>query len=216
VELMTDLRSFGGGVNRAPFKRSDLILAGISAIAPAAVILSGLLPVSAELRTYDLPIDFEFVLAPVGALIALIWSLIAARNRQWGSALMALSLLLFLSLPLVSVFYNVSAVYDRTWGALGYANRILTFWALKPTYDREIDGVPKSGSAIKLFVWGEDLEGGYGVAYDLEGKLARGVARLPALPSNPSNFSRGLCKITDLGSHYYLVSFGCGSRAEIR
>jgi hypothetical protein len=196
-------------MNRALFKRSDLILVGISAIAPAAVVLSGLLPVSAEVRTDDLPIDFEFVLSTVVGIIALVWSLGAARSRQWGSALLALGLLLFLLLPLVSLFYNVSTVYDRTWGRLRYANRILTFLTLKPTYDQEIDAPPKPGSAIKLFVWHEDLEGGYGVAYDPDGSLARGAARLPALPSNRSNYSRGLCKITYLGSHYYLVSFGC-------
>lgn len=96
---------------------------------------------------------------------------------------------------------------------LTHASQLAHFSTMKRTYDADVAALPPRSAHLKLFVWEMDPVGGTGVVYDRSDDIA--------LPHNrrPKNWPLGeaqypaaleeLCRIEPVGSHYYIVSFGC-------
>jgi len=192
-------------------ERGNLVLILLWIFVPAGVVLSAFMPLSPEVRTFAIPTALEFLVSGVVAFLSVIWALVLAFSAYWLQAVTAILGAFLLTLPLLATFGVATSIYQKTWGALDRANKSLTFAMLKAQYDQEIGSRPKGHAPIRLFVWHEDSEGGYGIAFDPTGKLATHAARLPPSSTNPQNFSRGLCSINSIAPDYYFVSFGCNS-----
>lgn len=177
---------------------------------PVSIAAVGALPIDDGVRD---------TLAPL-LLVLLGWPIVGIMSFFWGVGLLSdgrrLQAALAFTLPALitlSWLTTGTALSDPMFEPAYRANRFVHFLTVKRIYDREVTTLRGPEPHLKLFVWESDPIGGSGIVYDSSDDIALPKNRRPKNWAQRATTYRGaleeLCRIEAVGSHYYIVSFGC-------
>lgn len=179
---------------------------------PVGIIGVGALPIDDAARDLLLPLILLVLGWPAIAIVSLIWGVWLLIARRHVQAILAFALPVCVLLSLLSLEFTFSTPIVAVPFDL---NRLVHFLTMKRTYDREVHAPHRSVAHLQLFPWEMDPISGSGVVYDDRDDIALPKSRRPKNWAQRAPHYGGaleeLCYIKAVGSHYYIVTFGCGA-----
>lgn len=177
---------------------------------PVSIAAVGALPIDDGVRDTLVPLLLVLLAWPIAGIMSFFWVVQLLNARRWLRAALALTLPAFITL---SWFTPGAAFSDPLFQPAYRVNRFVHFVSVKRIYDREVPTLRGPEPPLKLFVWESDPIGGSGIVYDSSDDIALPKNRRPKNWAQRATTYRGaleeLCSIEAVGSHYYIVSFGC-------
>ena len=177
---------------------------------PFSIAAVGALPIDDGVRDTLVPLLLVLLAWPIAGIISFFWGVRFLSARSWLRGALALALPAFITLSWLTVG---PALLEPVLQPAYRANRFVHFLTVKRIYDREVPTLRGSEPHLKLFVWESDPIGGSGIVYDSSDDIALPKNRRPKNWAQRATAYRGaledLCRIEAVGSHYYIVFFGC-------
>lgn len=199
-----------GESEREEFHLLYLLLLALVSCVPIASVLVGVLPIDDAMRDTFIPVMLTLLVWPAVGFIALVWAADLMLKRRRLQALLTLAFAVCVALsffPVGRTFFGplLSGTVDL--------NRRLHFATMKNIYDADVRALDGSAPHFKLFVWEMDPVGGSGVIYDSNDDILLPKNRRPRdwwrREKKYPAVLQELCYVDPVGSHYYIVTFGC-------